>query len=422
MTAVSVNPTVLQISTGQSETLDVNVTATGNVDQSVTWSSTNSSVVVVDASGNVTALKAGTATVTATSKQNPSKKGTSSITVQDASVVTSVSIAPDTLDLQVGSTQTLNASVSGSGNFDHAVSWSSSDSSVATVNASGQVKGLKEGTVLISATSVLNATQTGMATVHIKKPSSADAFNITLVFPAGTKLTTTQKQAFTDAANRWSQVITEGLADFNGTAGDQILNVDDLQITADAIDIDGPGKILGQAGPEFIRDENGLPITGLMRFDSADMASMEAKGTLKNVILHEMGHVLGIGTLWDKFIIQNGTPKCQTATSIFFNGARAVMQYKALGKTGNVPVENSGGAGTKCGHWSESTFDSELMTGFAENGAMPLSKLTVGALEDLGYQVSYSAADAFVMPALLQNIQKEDLDHGEILLGPRGRL
>ena len=35
-----------------------------------------------------------------------------------------------------------------------------------------------------------------------------------------------------------------------------------------------------------------------MQFDSADLASMEASGSLYGVILHEMGHVLGIGTSW----------------------------------------------------------------------------------------------------------------------------
>ena len=58
-----------------------------------------------------------------------------------------------------------------------------------------------------------------------------------------------------------------------------------------------------------------------------------------------------------------------------------------------VPVANTGGAGTREGHWRETTFGNELMTGFLDGGINPLSRVTVGALEDMGYQVNYQAAD-----------------------------
>ena len=422
VTAVSISPTAVQMLTGESKVLNVDVTVSGSVDQAVTWSSTNPSVVVVDASGKVTALKAGSATITATSKQNPSKKGNSSVTVQDPGVANSVSVSPSSLDLQVGNTQSLTAKVTGTGNFDSTVTWSSSNTDVASVGPNGTVTALKEGTTTITATSKANSKLVASASVKVSKPS-ADPFNITVIFPAGTQLTPSQKQAFTDAANRWSQVISQGLPDFKGETQDGTpLDVDDVQITASAVAIDGVGKILGQAGPEYIRDSNNLPITGIMQFDSADVASMEAKGTLKSVILHEMGHVLGIGTLWDSFISHNGFPGCQNASIIQFTGSKAVLQFHNFGKTGNIPVESTGGAGTKCGHWSEATFDSELMTGFAESGPMPLSKMTVGALEDLGYQVNYNAADAYVISANSVSVEKLNLEPGEVLLKPRGRL
>ena len=59
-----------------------------------------------------------------------------------------------------------------------------------------------------------------------------------------------------------------------------------------------------------------------------------------------------------------------------------------------VPVENTGGEGTRDSHWRESTFRSELMTGYI-NSRNPLSTVTVGALRDLGYTVSEARADAF---------------------------
>ena len=70
-----------------------------------------------------------------------------------------------------------------------------------------------------------------------------------------------------------------------------------------------------------------------------------------------------------------------------------------IGATKPIPVANTGGPGTAEGHWRESTFDHELMTGYAEeSGPMPLSRMTVAALEDLGYTVDYNQADDYTMP------------------------
>ena len=64
-----------------------------------------------------------------------------------------------------------------------------------------------------------------------------------------------------------------------------------------------------------------------------------------------------------------------------------------------VPVANTGGPGTFGGHWRESTFDTELMTGFVDIGLMPLSKLTIACLDDMGYEVDYDAAEPYQIPA-----------------------
>ncbi|GGJ31893.1 leishmanolysin-related zinc metalloendopeptidase [Deinococcus roseus] len=268
--------------------------------------------------------------------------------------------------------------------------------------------------VLLFALSACGSSSVPTLTTQPTPPNTNDAFNITLVFP-NASLTPAQKTAFYDAANRWSSVIAAGLPDASGTINGQSLKVDDLQITASAVSIDGVGKVLGRAGPDLVRNDTGLPITGTMEFDSADLKLMEANGTLSGVILHEMGHVLGIGTLWSKFITYNGNSNCQGATAISFNGTHATTQYHSLGKTGNVPVENQYSAGTKCGHWSEALFGNELMTGFVNMGSMPLSKITVGALEDLGYKVNYNAAEAYTLP-LVSSQGIDDHNHGQGLI------
>ena len=197
---------------------------------------------------------------------------------------------------------------------------------------------------------------------------------------------------FTAAARRWEQVIRADLPDVNSS---QYGLIDDLRIEANVSFIDGVNGILGQAGPDLFRSGSSLPYHGVMTFDSADLAAMANNGTLFSVILHEMGHVLGIGTLWTTLGLKSGSQ---------YTGTNAVNAYHQLGGTGFVPLETTGGSGTAGSHWSEAVFDNELMTGFAENPevAMPLSIVTIGSLQDLGYKVDYSVADPYRLPGHLE--------------------
>ena len=71
---------------------------------------------------------------------------------------------------------------------------------------------------------------------------------------------------------------------------------------------------------------------------------------------------------------------------------------------GNVPVENTGvvAGGTRDVHWRETTFRTELMTGFvsAAGTPNPLSRITIGSLTDIGYTVNLAVADSYTVPAL----------------------
>ena len=135
-----------------------------------------------------------------------------------------------------------------------------------------------------------------------------------------------------------------------------------------------------------------------MEFDSADVASLEARGQLDEVILHEMGHVLGIGTIWRRL----GLLRNDFGSNPRYVGRGAVREYNRIfGNNANsVPVENQGGPGTRGSHWRESVFDNELMTGFLNFGqANPISRLTVASLDDLGYVVNLNAADPYRPPS-----------------------
>jgi Leishmanolysin len=156
-----------------------------------------------------------------------------------------------------------------------------------------------------------------------------------------------------------------------------------------------------------------------MTFDIDDLTRLRGNGGGKflSTILHEMGHVLGtsacscrgclaafcrlvpltfesryaigIGTLWDNRNVADPAPNCN------YVGSNANREFTAISGCSSVPVERDFGGGTACGHWDEECMGNELMTGFLGPSTSPLSRITVATLQDLGYQVDYSKADAF---------------------------
>ncbi|MEM7061677.1 MAG: leishmanolysin-related zinc metalloendopeptidase [Cyanobacteria bacterium P01_B01_bin.77] len=206
----------------------------------------------------------------------------------------------------------------------------------------------------------------------------------------GSGLTATQQAIFDEAADRWEQIIVGDLPD-TFVAGVGV--IDDVVIDARGIAIDRVGEVLGRAAPTSFRPGSLLPQTGLMEFDTFDLNNLEANGELLDVILHEMGHVLGIGTLWDDLNLLDTS----VADDPRFSGQLATAEYNRLFGVNetSVPVEADGGPGTALSHWRESVMGNEAMTGFNDKGVNPLSRITVASLGDLGYDVDISAADFY---------------------------
>lgn len=215
--------------------------------------------------------------------------------------------------------------------------------------------------------------------------------------------TTRQRQAVSNAVSRWRTVITTDLPSvpLNAPAGacfdaqPAIAEpVDDLLLYVDFTAIDGAGKVLGEAGPCYVRSGTSLPVVGYLKLDAGDLRQMESGGTLDDVVLHEIGHVLGLGTLWDGAALVTGAGSDDPR----YTGARGIAEYRALGGTdAAVPVENTGTEGTRDGHWRESVFGNELMTGYIGGVPNPLSRLTIASLQDLGYGALSAAASGYAI-------------------------
>jgi len=243
-------------------------------------------------------------------------------------------------------------------------------------------------------------------TVTASTTPVVSAYNISLRFL--TPMTPPEAAAFDGAAAHWSSIVVGDLPAVTvvvpadscvGQIPAMNETVDDIVIFATIDSIDGPGNILGGASPCYMRGASSLTIVGDMVFDSADMGLLEANNILDAVILHEMGHVLGIGTLWTYV-----TPSLLTGGGTmnpYFTGAGGIFQFNrdgGLSYAGNkVPVENQGGPGTADGHWRESVMGRELMTGYISLNSNPLSTITIASLQDLGYTVSYANADPYTV-------------------------
>lgn len=253
---------------------------------------------------------------------------------------------------------------------------------------------------------VSDGTESATSTVGLSVTAgSSETFDI--VLRPQTALSPEAQAAFSAAESRWEGIVTAGVPAVRATIGangcgalngaiDEV--VDDLVIDISTTSIDGAGGVLARAGPCLISTGDGLPRFGVMEFDLADLPGLIASGTLTAVITHEMGHMLGIGTRWTDtkpgvFLAGGGTGDPR------FTGPRAVAEWSALGGTGSVPVESTGGPGTADSHWRESTFGTEMMTGFVSGPVNPLSRLTIASLADLGYQVDINRADAYSVPS-----------------------
>src|SRR6266566_6292363 len=154
--SVAVSPPSATLGVGQTVQLTgTPKDANGNplTGRTITWGSSNTAVATVTASGLVTGVVVGSATITATSE---GQSGTAAITVPAPAPVASVSVSPATVSVQVGQTVQLVATpkdANGNPLTGRTITWGSSNPAVATVTASGLVTGLVVGSATITATS-----------------------------------------------------------------------------------------------------------------------------------------------------------------------------------------------------------------------------------------------------------------------------
>lgn len=210
VTAVAITPATVTFDVGATQQLTANVTAVGGAPTTVTWTSTDPTIVAVTVNGMITGVAPGNTTVRATSVFAPTVSATIPVTVNapPAPAVLSVAIANPPAALIAGTTAQLTAAVQVAGGASAAVTWSSSNNGVATVSTTGLVSAVAAGNVSITATSVADVTKKASATIRID--ATAIVTNIT-VAPATLALDvggTGQLTATVTVGNNASQQVT----------------------------------------------------------------------------------------------------------------------------------------------------------------------------------------------------------------------
>lgn len=251
-----------------------------------------------------------------------------------------------------------------------------------------------------------------------------DPFDIELRYIGWTP-SSDEEQQLREAASRWESVIVEGHPDsYVRVTEEQIAalpaaeecqplseRVDDLVVFVTTTGEESPlaaGKICSVDG-----GGTGLPTSGRVKLSTRVLDGGDREDQLKLAVEHELGHILAYAPgLWNLDRDLDGSPElslvpgytgdCPTGTAVEYVGAAGVAAYAALGGEGGVPLEPASptSGGSACVHLAEAVFGDALMTPYPDGSGAPLTSVSVGMLADLGYAVTGSHDDPYVLPAL----------------------
>ena len=240
-------------------------------------------------------------------------------------------------------------------------------------------------------------------------PLDDSSFDITIEFISD-DVPDEYVDAFEEAVERWEQVIVGDL-DYGFVEGYGF--VDDILIEVSVEDIElvfaGVEQNILAISSVLDQRSDALTGTGALPTYSRIVLNSEEIGTLLNLdelAQNTIGRALGFGSLWEEFGLVRNIDGIATYT-----GSNALREMEELSDdlNGQNVLEDGEDGALAAEYWSEANLDAELMTPRVElrrpeNGLPPqgrpdnpISELTIGAMQDLGYDVDYGAADNFFL-------------------------
>jgi hypothetical protein len=258
---------------------------------------------------------------------------------------------------------------------------------------------LNAGTYFLQVMSYNNQTANYSISTDFQAAARDDRkFSIEVQFTTGSEsFSSAMTTAVREAAMFWENVIS-----YSGFNGSHQMTI---QVGGSNQEWTAGRKVLASANPDNgSLDANGrwMPTSGIANINNNPMAIESLTSSIdsfRRVIIHEFGHVLGLGTLWarnGRSLTNNmtGTYNANTYAGLAYGELLSVFSPSAIPLTINQKDDTS-----NYSHWREEIFNTELMTHEAEfDGVMPLSQMTIASLRDIGWMVNYGAADRYSLP------------------------
>ena len=224
-----------------------------------------------------------------------------------------------------------------------------------------------------------------------------------------------------DSFDKWDSLVQPNSRFANGYTIDVSFNISTLETG-----ILGGAQVLTVYYFDTYTFGNAYTATGKITMNSTYLNTLknsirtDGKSSFYHVMLHEIGHILGIGTYWN----MSGSPVVSyldgSETKYYYTGEHAVREYKSYipeiqHTIVGLPIEDNGGSGTQNVHPEEGEegtassnnryingyfhpgLDNELMSGWMESypDSTPLSRITLGFLQDMGFIINYNQADDY---------------------------
>lgn len=342
--SITLNKEETTIEKGQAETLTATILPQEATFKSVTWTSSNNAVATVNSSGQVTAHSGGEATITATSSNG--LKATCHVKVVVS--VQSVTLSPaGDLELNVGSSASLTASVSPSDATDKTVTWESGDITIATVE-NGVVTGVAKGGTTITARA---GGKSATVNVNVVVPASGVTLDQTSL-----NMTKTQEVTLVATVNP-------------GNASNKTVSWTSSNTAVATVDANGKVKAVGGGEATITATtHNGktatcavtvtVPLIGISLDKTEKTLAIDGSFTL--TVQFNPGDATNKTVTWEV-----GSP---TTASITSNGITCTVKGLAVGNTTvtvragslsatcaitvvDVPFDNSEGYGSGNGQW-----------------------------------------------------------------------